>query len=59
MKERKETPPTSKEDLLGVQVVLPLKGGGYFILPQSKREKYLRKVRTVLKADILAPGEAA
>ena len=58
LKERKETPPTTQEDLLGVRVVLLPKGGGYLTLPQSKREKYLTRVRAILKANFIAPGEA-
>ena len=55
----KETPPTRDADLLGVRVVLRPRVAGYFTLPQSKRDKYLAKVRAILKADFLSPGDAA
>ena len=59
LKEKKETPPTRDDDLLGVRVVLRAGGTGYFTLPQSKRDKYSRKIKRALDANFLAPGDAA
>ena len=51
LKTEKESPPSSKGKLLGVEVHLTGAGNGTFRLPEKKRDKYLARVKEVLEAD--------
>jgi hypothetical protein len=59
LKEEKETPPTQKGPLLGVEVSLRENGAGSFSLSDTRRKYYLARVQQVLKDDYISPGDAA
>ena len=55
LKEKKETPPTQEDDLLGVRVHLEGRNSNSFSLPQAKRLKYRKRIRAVLQAALIKP----